>query len=378
MEQNKIDNTEIEENETEEIEIVNLESVNFPCPGCGADLKFSPNESALVCPYCKHEVSIESTSEEPDEYSIAEAEEKADHDWGIEQRTVKCNNCGAAIMLEKNIAALNCPFCNSTQITEETDQLAIKPETLIPFAIAKEKVDKLFVNWISKKLFAPKDIKRGLNIKDLKGIYMPHWTYDSDSSTVYVAKKGTYYYTTHTRTVNGKTVTTRVRHTSWRTVRGVYSNFYNDVIVNGSNTVDKKITKKLGTFHISELVAYKPEYLSGFITERYSVNLNDGWQIAKKMIDDAIYKGIRKQVGGDEFKLVSRTSNYGDVKYKHFLLPMWVSYFRYKKKTFHFAVNGQTGSVNGSYPKSAIKIAIACLLGIVITVGIFIIIRQIY
>ena len=54
---------------------------------------------------------------------------------------------------------------------------------------------------------------------------------------------------------------------------------------------------------------------------------------------------------------VARVDNvYGDLTFKHILLPMWVSAYLFKGKTYRFVVNGQTGEVEGESPKSGWKI----------------------
>jgi hypothetical protein len=59
---------------------------------------------------------------------------------------------------------------------------------------------------------------------------------------------------------------------------------------------------------------------------------------------------------------------YLDIAFKHILLPIWLSSYRYADKTYRFVVNGQTGSVQGERPWSAWKIAGAVLAAIVVLV----------
>lgn len=121
----------------------------------------------------------------------------------------------------------------------------------------------------------------------------------------------------------------------------------------------------MGGYNLGKLLPYKPEYMSGFIAEKYSLSLNDGWYKAKIDIDDKIDGGIRRQVGGDEFRLLNKSTDYGEIKYKHVILPMWMSAYKFKNKTYKFLVNGQTGKVSGEYPKSPVKIA-GVVLGVLL------------
>lgn len=334
----------------------------FPCPSCGGIMEFSPDEQRLQCPYCKTVVEIENEETYVREYKLRDAEEKASHNWGEDKLVIKCSNCGGATVVDSSAKASFCSFCGSSHVVKTDENAGIKPESMIPFKVNREKGKKKFKSWIRGKFFAPGELKNDQTLERLQGVYIPFFTYDSPSNTAYTAKRGTYYYTSRTRVVNGKTVTERVRHTRWTTVRGIYSNYFDDVLVNVSRKIDDDLVKRMGGYKLRKLLPYKAEYMSGFMAEKYSISLNDGWHKAKMDIDDRIDMGIRRQVGGDEFRLLNKSTDYGEIKYKHLLLPMWISAYRYKDKTYKFLVNGQTGKVSGEYPKSPLKIA-----GVVLT-----------
>ena len=52
--------------------------------------------------------------------------------------------------------------------------------------------------------------------------------------------------------------------------------------------------------------------------------------------------------------------------FKHILLPVYVSSYRYNGKEYNFFVNGETGTVSGSRPYSFWKIFFAVLLGLIV------------
>lgn len=55
-----------------------------------------------------------------------------------------------------------------------------------------------------------------------------------------------------------------------------------------------------------------------------------------------------------------------NIKFKHILLPIWISAYTYKNKTYNYMVNGQNGKVKGEAPLSFLKI----LLIIIVVIGI--------
>lgn len=53
---------------------------------------------------------------------------------------------------------------------------------------------------------------------------------------------------------------------------------------------------------------------------------------------------------------------FSDVRFKHILLPVWLSSYTYRGKIYRFMVNGETGRVAGKAPVSPLKVLLACLL----------------
>ncbi|MBV9774716.1 MAG: hypothetical protein JO040_12240, partial [Gemmatimonadetes bacterium] len=66
-------------------------------------------------------------------------------------------------------------------------------------------------------------------------------------------------------------------------------------------------------------------------------------------------------IGGDEQRIHSTDTRYDDVTFKHILLPVWISAYRYREKVYRRLVNARTGEVQGERPWSWIKIALLVL-----------------
>jgi hypothetical protein len=67
---------------------------------------------------------------------------------------------------------------------------------------------------------------------------------------------------------------------------------------------------------------------------------------------------VRQDIGGSQQRMQSLHTDYENLKFKHILLPVWISSFKFKGKTYQFLVNGQTGEVQGERPYSVAKIAL--------------------
>jgi predicted RNA-binding Zn-ribbon protein involved in translation (DUF1610 family) len=337
-------------------------------------MSFDPETQSLICAYCSNKIDISSENNTINEYDFETAEQNAPTDWGNKKRIIKCESCGAETILDENSTAEFCAFCGSSHIIKQDDKSDITPESLIPFKISNDKAKLAFKTWIKSKFFAPKALKSTYTLNKISGVYIPHWTYDSNTHSAYRAEKGTYYYVTETKwvTENGerKQVTEEVRKTRWEWVSGSYAEFFDDILINASKQVNEKIIKKLEPFNLEELVSYKPDYLSGFLAERYSKNLKEGWNDAKIIIDREICSGVIRKINGDEVRSVHISTSYDDVKFKHILLPIWVSSYSYKDKIYHFMINGETGEVQGESPISPLKVTLLILFIAAIVLGV--------
>jgi hypothetical protein len=67
----------------------------------------------------------------------------------------------------------------------------------------------------------------------------------------------------------------------------------------------------------------------------------------------------------DEVRDLRVRSDYEDETYKHVLFPVYSTAYTYKGKQYHVLINGQSGRVEGDYPKSPAKLA-AIVAGILL------------
>lgn len=347
----------------------------FPCPACGGNMNFDPDAQALLCPYCNHKIDIANHEGDIHEYDLESAEESANTNWGNEKRVIQCESCGAKTVLDATITAQFCAFCGSAHVVKIEELAGIAPESVVPFKISRAKAQGLFVKWIRGRLFAPNALKSEYQTERMTGMYIPHWTYDADTHSTFSGLAGTYYYVTETDHIveNGveKTVTRQVRKVNWWPTSGTFSCYYDDIVVNASEQINDHLMQRLQPFRLDELVLYRPEFLSGFLAERYSRGLKEGWEIAKVSIREDIRLGITKKIGADEVRNLRVSTSFKEIKYKHILLPVWISSYTYQGKIYQYMVNGQTGEVQGSCPISPWKVFIAILIGVLIVLGAF-------
>ena len=247
----------------------------------------------------------------------------------------------------------------------------IPPKALLPFRVTLKEGTEAFRRWIRGLWFAPDDLKEYAQAEGrLAGVYVPYWTYDSDTTSFYRGSRGDDYYTSenYTARVNGRSVTRtrQVRRTRWRPASGTVWNHFDDVLVLAGNSLPRAYAERLEPWDLGNLVAYRNEYLSGFRAERYQVNLAAGYEMARQIMDTRIRDSIRRDIGGDHQRIDAVKSSYENITFKHILLPVWMSAFRYRDKVYRILINARTGELQGERPYSAWKIAGAVLAALVI------------
>ncbi|HEY2629993.1 MAG TPA: hypothetical protein VGI57_12750 [Usitatibacter sp.] len=346
----------------------------FPCGGCGAKLTFAPGTKTLKCEYCGHTNEIHESDERVEELDFEtylKALEGKQETFTEEH--VRCDKCGAEQNLPSNLFASMCSFCGANIVSKSYANRRIKPKSLIAFAVDKRQAQDDFRKWVRGLWLAPGELKRyAESDAAVTGTYIPFWTYDCRTSTDYRGERGEVYYTNETRQVRnstGETVTQteRVQHTNWTPASGHVDYFHDDVLVLASQTMPRELRGATTTWDLKALVPYQAEYVSGYRAEAYQVGLAEGYPLAKEQIDSKIYGLVRADIGGDAQRVNDLSTRYSEIKFKHVLLPVWVSAYRFRDKTYRFLVNGQTGEVAGESPLSWQKVT-WLIVGIVILV----------
>ena len=82
------------------------------------------------------------------------------------------------------------------------------------------------------------------------------------------------------------------------------------------------------------------------------------------------YNWIRQDIGGDTQRIAHADIELSNETFKHILLPVYISSYRYDGKEFRFYINGQTGVLCGKRPYSFWKI-IFLVLFILVVIAVF-------
>lgn len=354
-------------NEQERTAQAHKEHIN--CKNCGAELLFSPGAQQLKCNYCGtlNQIDVVEIDLEEIDYEKTISQLQNNTQDTSEVITITCTSCRAQTTFDPNIVSDKCSFCGtSLSVQEGSVHHIIKPKLLLPFKIEYQNAQHSFNRWLKKMWWAPNDLLRYASQKGkLNGVYIPYWTYDAQTISNYIGEKGTHYYETQRYSVmeNGKSVTKtrQVQKTSWQPASGTISHFFDDILVPASIALPTKYVNQLEPWDLKNLVPYDAKFLKGFKAESYQLQLEEGYGVAKSKMDDFIRVLIRRDIGGDEQRIHTVNSTFDEVTFKHILLPIWISAYKYKDKTYRFLINGRTGEIQGERPYSWIKITLAIL-----------------
>lgn len=353
----------------------NPEPRRFPCAQCGASLQYAPGAEVLRCTHCGHENRIAVAAAPIVEQDFQEAlHAQASAAPTQENVAIHCDSCGASYTFDAATHAGLCPFCGAPVVAKTQQHRQLQVQALLPFKVVREQARTAFQQWLGQLWFAPGGLKEyARNDASLVGMYVPYWTYDADTATSYRGERGDDYQVqeAYRAIENGQEVerTRIVTKTRWTPAAGRVSRFFDDVLVLASQSLPRAVTERLEPWDLASLTPYQEDYLSGFRSEMYQVELDKGFEHAKEIMADVIRRDIERDIGGDHQRIHAANTRYGDIRFKHILLPVWMSAFRFRDKSYRFLVNGRTGEVQGERPYSAWKIFFAILLALLLMGG---------
>lgn len=320
----------------------------FKCKNCGGNSIYSPEHKGMYCPFCDSENSQERTDEAGD--------------------MKLCPNCGGELQVEEHTSAIQCPYCEHYIILNERVEGEYAPVKLIPFTYSKDMVKKLMKENFGKKIFAPTDFLSEVRLNSMEGEYVPFWLYDYDARCQYDGE-GT---KVHVHRVGD----TEITETSYYHVVRDMSIHYKEIPADASLKMTDEIMDLMEPYQYQEMVDFQPQYLSGFLGEKYNLSAAELEGRARSKMSDSAETYLRQSISGYT-RLVQHQKDVSirDQKAKYVLLPVWKYIYKYKEQLYPFYINGQTGKIVGSVPISKTKVLVyggtlwACLMAILGMIG---------
>lgn len=324
---------------------------DYKCPNCGGKVEFDPELQKLKCPYCDSVFEIDDLKTY-DELLGRDAEDNIEwenngnywsegDDEGVS--VYVCNSCGGEIVTDQTTAASSCPYCGNPVVMAGNLAGDLRPDYVLPFKISKEEAKAALTAHVSNKKLLPKLFRDQNHIDEIKGLYVPFWLFDADSTA-----EARWHCTTVRSWTDSKYSYTETSHYSvFRRAKMAFGN----IPVDGSSQIANDLMESIEPFDFGEAVDFRTAYLSGYLADRYDVTEDECVSRASERLKATSLDELGRTVQGYSTmttETVNVTESTGKAKYV--LYPVWFLNTNWNGERYHFAVNGQTGKLVGNLP----------------------------
>ena len=324
----------------------------FKCPCCDGAIEFDSNLQKMKCPYCSSEFDMETLKAYDQELSSVPQENMtwdtaAGTEWTPGEteglRVYTCNTCGGEIVADETTGASECPFCGNPVVMSGQFAGALKPDLVIPFKVDKKAAIAALQKHYKGKPLLPKVFKDQNHIKEVKGLYVPVWLFDTD------ANAHVRYKATKTRSWSDSQYNyTETLHYSVVRAGGIG---FENVPVDGSSKMDDTLMESIEPFDIRGAVDFHTAYLSGFLADKYDVDAAASIDRANERIKKSTEEAFAETVTGYTSVMpVGSNINLQNGRARYALYPVWILNTLWNGQKFTFGINGQTGKIAGDLP----------------------------
>lgn len=347
-----------------------MEQTIYNCKNCGGVMVFDVKTQMLKCPNCD---TVEEIPNDKDTIEEHVFNKNAIRRMSVSEKTsqtMQCVNCGAVMEIEQDCTAKQCPYCGSHYVLADQKEVVL-PDGVVPFQIDKTHAEEIFAKWIKKCYFAPTALKKTYIRDCFNGIYMPYWTFDAKADCHYTAEGGKI----RTKTIRKKDGSSTTRtYTDWYNTHGFIDHSFDDVQIPGTSYIDRHLMEEIEPYDTkNKLASYSQKYLSGYAAQTYQTPLDEAHTEARaemrRKLEQYAETDVKRKY--DTVRNVRLQVSYTDETFKYVLLPVYTTAFTYKEKKYVVLLNGQTGKINGEYPKSPFKIAICIFVILLAIAGIY-------
>ncbi len=313
------------------------DSPPFPFPRC-EKCREHLDEGDLFCPTCGHEAPCSAQNQE---------HEPAGR---IQVHRFECTGCGATLTWELEIQGLRCAFCGREAL-EERETVSVPPTRLIiPFQIDRTRAETIFRESVGRGIFRPGDLLRELAVKEMRGVYLPFWSFSADCHFYWTADSD---------------ATPQGSKAEWAPRFGEHDVWYEHLLIPASGALSAYEMRRLGNWDPAQAVSWTPELVRDVPAEAFSVT--------RKRARPQALAELEKRVRADSLpKIPGRHRNvrvnplYTKLEAWPLLVPVWIMAYEYRGRRYRFLINGQTGKIEGSAPVSPWRVLAAVALAVLL------------
>lgn len=328
-------------------------TVQYKCPNCGGDIRFSPDKQGYDCEYCMSfftQQQIQEIFSELENTDLSEnvEETQSTNEFEEHNNLYVCNSCGAEVMADEQTSATFCCYCHNPVTLKGRLSGDFKPNRVMPFKIDRNRAEHIFKEWCGKKKFTPSDFNSSKTLEKMTGLYVPFWLADCNTNA-YIEGIGK-----HIRTWSDSTYN-YTKTDEYHVVRDVRIKF-KGVPTDGEKKIDDKLMEAIEPFDYSNLEPFSMSYLSGFYADKYDVGKAEAFPNVKKRVEQAALDIAKGDTHYSTLNLREKNVNILKTDWEYTLMPVWFLNYNYNDKFYTFVVNGQSGKVAGVLPLSKLKL----------------------
>ena len=328
----------------------------YKCPACGGAMEFDSKLQKMKCPYCDTVMSMEEFQKENQDLDPDAKQEGTDtSSWQAEgdgqwqegetdgMKVYTCESCGGEIIADDSTGATSCPYCGNKVIMKGKFAGDLRPDYIIPFKKDKKEAKAAYLKHLEGKPFLPKVFKRQNHIDEIKGVYVPFWLFDADTT-------GNVQYSAQ-RVRKWTSGDTEYTETEYYKIDRNGSISFEHIPTDGSEKMDDTLMEAIEPFEFKDAVPFQSGYLAGYIADRYDVDVEERKERAAERIRKSVEDSFRETVKGYQNVTMTHSNvNIVNAKYCYVLYPVWILNTTWNKEHYIFAMNGQTGKMVGDLP----------------------------
>ena len=254
-----------------------------------------------------------------------------------------CVSCGAEVIAPPEQMALTCPYCGNNIVLTQKVTGKLRPDGIIPFKIPSQDLPDAVNRFYKDKKLLPRGFFSKSTMGKVTGVYVPFWVFSGN-----VSGRMEYDAQTSASARSGDYIITTTRH--YRLVRDAALAFEN-LPVDASGRIEDRLMDSLEPFDASQIQPFDMRYLAGFTADRFDQKKDDLSNRAKKRMLSTTSDVVSAQACAGYGAATLRSSNlHTRLDAKYILFPVYMFDISFAGKSYHFAVNGQTGKVVGDIP----------------------------
>jgi hypothetical protein len=265
----------------------------------------------------------------------------------LRARILRCPECAAAVSYSAAARAPHCGFCGAIMQVEVPEDPVEAAERLVPFAVDRDGAARALRSWLgSRGWFRPRDLSAAAAIDSMRPLHWSAWIFDADATVTWAADSDA---------GSGRS--------AWAPHAGSTAFQWRTILIPASRGLREEETARLaaayaldGAVPVSEAAPLEGGAIEAFDVQRSAARRRIADAIEMMAVRDLQSHG---HIPGRRFRNVHASVLLSRLVTGRYVLPAWVTAYRYRGSIYRTIVHGQDPSiVLGEAPVSWVKIAV--------------------